>query len=195
VALAARAADMAFGAAAAPLQAPVQKHLVLSTGTSRSRRHRCAVACSCAALPARQQQQQQQPAVWPLPPPRLVPWGPCSSHISQIAGQPGRAAPGGRWARLAAAALVLSVNQPYESDPRTPPGVPPPPSKSSASSKSGDSRPLVRVQLSVHYRVHSRQMLCIGGNQIPFGWSFLSISRIPMTWNQGDVWSCEVRAG
>jgi hypothetical protein len=53
--------------------------------------------------------------------------------------------------------------------------------------------PLVRVRLNVHYRVHSRQMLCIGGSQIPFGWSFLSISKVPMTWNQGDVWTCEVR--
>jgi hypothetical protein len=24
----------------------------------------------------------------------------------------------------------------------------------------------VRVRLSVHYRVHSRQMLCIGGSQV-----------------------------
>lgn len=54
-------------------------------------------------------------------------------------------------------------------------------------------KPLVRVQLSVHYRVHSRQMLCIGGSQIPFGWSFLSIAKVPMTWNQGDIWTCEVR--
>jgi hypothetical protein len=53
-------------------------------------------------------------------------------------------------------------------------------------------RPLVRVQLSVHYRVHSRQILCIGGSQIPFGWSFLSIAKVPMTWNRGDVWTCEV---
>eukprot|EP00877_Chromochloris_zofingiensis_P003243 jgi/Chrzof1/1291/Cz10g01130.t1 len=52
-------------------------------------------------------------------------------------------------------------------------------------------KPLVRVQLSVHYRVHSRQMLCIGGSQIPFGWSFLSIAKVPMTWNQGDIWTCE----
>lgn len=53
-------------------------------------------------------------------------------------------------------------------------------------------KPLVRVRLSVHYRVHSRQMLCIGGSQIPFGWSFLSIAKVPMTWNQGDIWTCEV---
>lgn len=53
--------------------------------------------------------------------------------------------------------------------------------------------PLVRVRLSVHYRVHSRQMLCIGGSQIPFGWSFLSIAKVPMVWNQGDVWTAEVR--
>lgn len=60
-------------------------------------------------------------------------------------------------------------------------------------SGSGRAAPrLVRVRLNVHYRVHSRQMLCIGGSQIPFGWSFLSISKVPMTWNQGDVWTCEV---
>ena len=52
--------------------------------------------------------------------------------------------------------------------------------------------PLIRVRLSVHYRVHSRQMLCIGGSQIPFGWSFLSIAKVPMAWNQGDVWTAEV---
>ena len=52
--------------------------------------------------------------------------------------------------------------------------------------------PLVRVRLSLHYRVHSRQMLCIGGSQIPFGWSFLSIAKVPMAWNEGDVWTAEV---
>ena len=52
---------------------------------------------------------------------------------------------------------------------------------------------MVRVRLSVHYRVHSRQMLCIGGSQIPFGWSFLSIAKVPMAWNQGDIWTAEVR--
>lgn len=51
--------------------------------------------------------------------------------------------------------------------------------------------PLLRVKLSVHYRVHSRQMLCIGGNQIPFGWSFMSIAKVPMEWSQGDIWSAE----
>ncbi|GBF97677.1 hypothetical protein Rsub_09735 [Raphidocelis subcapitata] len=51
---------------------------------------------------------------------------------------------------------------------------------------------LVRVRLSVHYRVHSRQMLCIGGSQMPFGWSFLSIAKVPMTWTAGDVWRTEV---
>ncbi|KAK9847482.1 hypothetical protein WJX84_005381 [Apatococcus fuscideae] len=35
-------------------------------------------------------------------------------------------------------------------------------------------------------------MLCIGGSQIPFGWSFLSISKLPMIWNEGDVWTAEV---
>mmetsp|Transcript_37038 Transcript_37038/g.93402 ORF Transcript_37038/g.93402 Transcript_37038/m.93402 type:complete len:293 (+) Transcript_37038:28-906(+) len=53
-------------------------------------------------------------------------------------------------------------------------------------------KPLVRVRLSVHYRVHSRQMLCIGGSQIPLGWSFLSIAKVPMTWNSGDIWTTEV---
>lgn len=28
--------------------------------------------------------------------------------------------------------------------------------------------------------------------QIPFGWSFLSIAKVPMTWLQGDVWQAEV---
>ena len=45
----------------------------------------------------------------------------------------------------------------------------------------------------MHYRVHSRQMLCIGGSQIPFGWSFLSIAKVPMTWSEGDIWTAEVR--
>lgn len=39
---------------------------------------------------------------------------------------------------------------------------------------------------------HSRQMLCIGGSQIPFGWSFLSIARVPMAWSPGDVWTAEL---
>ena len=55
--------------------------------------------------------------------------------------------------------------------------------------------PLVRVRLSVHYRVHDRQMLCIGGSQIPFGWSFLSIAKVPMTWTEGDLWTTEVCSG
>lgn len=62
-----------------------------------------------------------------------------------------------------------------------------------ASQQPEKQKPLVRVKLSVHYRVHSRQMLCCGGSHIPFGWSFLSIAKVPMTWNQGDVWTCEVR--
>ena len=45
----------------------------------------------------------------------------------------------------------------------------------------------------MHYRVHSRQMLCIGGSQIPFGWSFLSIAKVPMTWGEGDIWTAEVQ--
>jgi hypothetical protein len=36
------------------------------------------------------------------------------------------------------------------------------------------------VRLAVDYRVHSRQMLCIGGSQIPFGWSFLSIAEVEL---------------
>jgi hypothetical protein len=48
------------------------------------------------------------------------------------------------------------------------------------------------VRLAVDYRVHSRQMLCIGGSQIPFGWSFLSIAKVPASWNPGDVWAVEV---
>lgn len=66
------------------------------------------------------------------------------------------------------------------------------PSKFEMLQKPDRDKPLVRVRLSVHYRVHSRQMLCIGGSQIPFGWSFLSIAKVPMTWNQGDIWTCEV---
>ena len=52
--------------------------------------------------------------------------------------------------------------------------------------------PLIRVRLAVPYRVHSRQMLCIGGSQIPFGWSFLSIAKVPMSWHPDDVWVAEV---
>ena len=61
------------------------------------------------------------------------------------------------------------------------------------SADSGASQPpLVRVRLSVPYRVHSRQMLCIGGSQIPFGWSFLSIAKVPMSWHLNDIWVAEV---
>ena len=52
---------------------------------------------------------------------------------------------------------------------------------------------MVKVRLHVHYRVHSRQVLCIGGSQLPFGWSFLSIAKYPLAWNPGDVWSTDVR--
>eukprot|EP00879_Flechtneria_rotunda_P011658 GHRR01012178.1.p1 GENE.GHRR01012178.1~~GHRR01012178.1.p1 ORF type:complete len:273 (+),score=52.98 GHRR01012178.1:335-1153(+) len=94
-----------------------------------------------------------------------------------------------------AAALVLSVNQPYGPDPLEPPPQPPrvtlDAEQASSSKQPEKEKPLVRVQLSVHYRVHSRQMLCVGGSQIPFGWSFLSIAKVPMTWNQGDIWTCE----
>lgn len=95
-----------------------------------------------------------------------------------------------------AAALVLSVNQPYFSpDPLQPPQPSSyDPSAESSGRQPEKEKPLVRVQLSVHYRVHSRQMLCVGGSQIPFGWSFLSIAKVPMTWNQGDIWTCEVRS-
>ena len=52
--------------------------------------------------------------------------------------------------------------------------------------------PACRVRLAVEYRVHSRQMLCVGGSQIPFGWSFLSIAKVPASWNPGDIWAVEV---
>mmetsp|Transcript_1032 Transcript_1032/g.2393 ORF Transcript_1032/g.2393 Transcript_1032/m.2393 type:complete len:341 (+) Transcript_1032:184-1206(+) len=55
-----------------------------------------------------------------------------------------------------------------------------------------DEKPVVKVRLSVHYRCHSRQMLCIGGSNIPFGWSFLSIAKVPMSWTDGDNWITEV---
>jgi hypothetical protein len=90
---------------------------------------------------------------------------------------------------VAAQALVLSINQPYFAD------GPFEPSQDNQSSSKQPEKPLVRVRLNVHYRVHSRQMLAIGGSQIPFGWSFLSIAKVPMTWNQGDVWTCEVSHG
>ena len=98
---------------------------------------------------------------------------------------------------VAAQALVLCVNQPYfePEQPLQPPRQPPVPSDGQSSSSKEPEKPLVRVRLSVHYRVHSRQMLCVGGSQIPFGWSFLSIAKVPMTWNQGDVWTCEVSRG
>lgn len=51
---------------------------------------------------------------------------------------------------------------------------------------------LVRVRLSVHYRVHSRQILCVGGSKLPLGWSFLSIAKVPMSWTPGDLWTCEI---
>lgn len=52
--------------------------------------------------------------------------------------------------------------------------------------------PMVKVRLKVHYRCFNRQMLCIGGSNIPFGWSFLSIAKVPMSWTDGDVWVTEV---
>lgn len=52
--------------------------------------------------------------------------------------------------------------------------------------------PLVRVRLSVEYRVHSRQMLCVGGSAIPLGWSFLSIAKVPMAWQPTDLWMVDI---
>lgn len=66
------------------------------------------------------------------------------------------------------------------------------PARQEALDEDQKSPQLVRVRLSVPYRVHSRQMLCIGGSQIPFGWSFLSIAKVPMTWTEGDIWQAEV---
>lgn len=58
-----------------------------------------------------------------------------------------------------------------------------------------ESPVLVKVRFSVHYRVHSRQMLFVGGSEMPFGWSFLSIARVPMIWSPGDIWTAEVCSG
>lgn len=66
------------------------------------------------------------------------------------------------------------------------------PSRQAREPTANQKNPTVRVKLNVHYRVHSRQMLCIGGSQLPFGWSFLSIANVPLAWNPGDVWSTEV---
>jgi hypothetical protein len=52
--------------------------------------------------------------------------------------------------------------------------------------------PLVRVRLSVQFRVHSRQMLCVGGSAIPLGWSFLSIAKVPMSWTPDDIWVVDI---
>ncbi len=60
------------------------------------------------------------------------------------------------------------------------------------SSRQVESPVLVKVRFSVHYRVHSRQMLFVGGSEMPFGWSFLSIARVPMIWSPGDIWTAEV---
>lgn len=106
---------------------------------------------------------------------------------------------------LCHAALVLSVQGStspgnYEEQEENKPPLPPTPSYLDNPERIEAPKPeekekgkvLVKVRLSVHYRVHSRQMLCIGGSQIPFGWSFLSIAKVPMTWNQGDIWTCEL---
>ena len=66
------------------------------------------------------------------------------------------------------------------------------PVRQQAESGTGQQPDMVRVRLHVHYRVHSRQVLCIGGSQLPFGWSFLSIAKFPLAWAPGDVWSTEV---
>lgn len=34
--------------------------------------------------------------------------------------------------------------------------------------------------------------MCVGGSAIPFGWSFLSIAKVPMSWEPNDVWVVEV---
>lgn len=66
------------------------------------------------------------------------------------------------------------------------------PVRQNAEPSTGQRPHMVRVRLHVQYRVHSRQVLCIGGSQLPFGWSFLSIAKFPLAWNPGDMWSTEV---
>ena len=66
------------------------------------------------------------------------------------------------------------------------------PVRHNAEAGSSQQPHMVRVRLHVQYRVHSRQVLCIGGSQLPFGWSFLSIAKFPLAWNPGDVWSTDV---
>ena len=68
----------------------------------------------------------------------------------------------------------------------------PPPKKNRDDPSAKRTPPLVRVRLSVEYRVHSRQMLCVGGSAIPFGWSFLSIAKVPMSWQPTDIWVVDV---
>eukprot|EP00210_Caulerpa_lentillifera_P002265 g2175.t1 len=51
---------------------------------------------------------------------------------------------------------------------------------------------MIKVRFCVPFRCHSRQMLCMGGSQFPFGWSFVSIAKLPMTWNPNDLWTAEV---
>eukprot|EP00200_Dunaliella_tertiolecta_P001217 CAMPEP_0202362156 /NCGR_PEP_ID=MMETSP1126-20121109/14434_1 /ASSEMBLY_ACC=CAM_ASM_000457 /TAXON_ID=3047 /ORGANISM="Dunaliella tertiolecta, Strain CCMP1320" /LENGTH=305 /DNA_ID=CAMNT_0048956257 /DNA_START=181 /DNA_END=1098 /DNA_ORIENTATION=+ len=94
--------------------------------------------------------------------------------------------------RVKCRANTLSTQQ-YEDDPDDDEDYPAEvPTTFELMQRPNAEKPTVRVRLSVHYRVHSRQMLCIGGSLIPFGWSFLSIAKVPMTWNNGDVWTCEV---
>lgn len=53
-------------------------------------------------------------------------------------------------------------------------------------------QPMIKIRFCVPFRCHSRQMLCLGGSQFPFGWSFVSIAKLPMTWNPNDLWTAEV---
>ena len=57
---------------------------------------------------------------------------------------------------------------------------------------SKNEKPMLRVCFTVSFRCHSRQLLCMGGSQFPFGWSFVSIAKLPMTWNPKDRWTAEV---
>lgn len=52
----------------------------------------------------------------------------------------------------------------------------------------------VSCRLSVKCRVPMKQILCVGGGSLPFGWAFTSIAAVPMTWNPGDIWTLDVRS-
>lgn len=75
-------------------------------------------------------------------------------------------------------------------------GPRPAPAEAQAGRTGGEASPkqpiTAKVRVSVRYRVHSRQMLCVGGSEMPFGWSFLSIAKVPMIWSPGDIWTAEV---